>query len=398
MNNEIINNDKNNDKNNDNCKPYKWVKHIIKKQDNGTTYQYVTVGKQDNKTGLYLVSPISDFILHNYSNKTTTMLAQANVIVAFLNFADQKQQSNKIDFLFNLTVQDGLEFLDSLIVNPKTKKTYANTLEKFYLFMEERDVIHISEKQPFFLGKYKNTMQNNNKEVVHNIKPEYLQLFINTAIQETPEISLGVFLQIFGGLRCSEVISLEYKDIAFHSNSTGTQTMTVTLHDKDLRPDLEHGFLSKCKKNRKQQIIPIFGDMLSTLYTKHRDTYKQTDTDAVFIDKNHNAMTASTYSRKFNKLKRAFIKRLSESDDFASKSYALFLQSHRWSTHICRGIFSNQVASVTNNILEIASWRGDTQLGSALTYLQNKESIETDVKNILDKFVTDNFFQDKEDQ
>lgn len=388
MNNEIINNDKNND----NCKPYKWVKHIIKKQDNGTTYQYVTVGKQDNKTGLYLVSPISDFILHNYSNKTTTMLAQANVIVAFLNFADQKQQSNKIDFLFNLTVQDGLEFLDSLIVNPKTKKTYANTLEKFYLFMEERDVISIKEKPPYFKGRYKNTMQNNNKEAIHNIDPVYLPLFINTAIQETPEIAFGIYLQCFGGLRCSEVVSLEYKDIAFQCNSyDGTQTITVSLHDKDLRPDLQYAFAAKCKRNRKQQIISVYGNLLQTLYIKHRDTYKQTDTNAVFIDGNNNPMTAGTYSAKFKRFKNAFIQRLSESDDFNARSYALYLQSHKWSTHICRGIFSNLIASTTNNILEIAAWRGDTQLASALTYLQTKETIENDVKNVLDKFISNNF-------
>ena len=47
----------------------------------------------------------------------------------------------------------------------------------------------------------------------------------------------------------------------------------------------------------------------------------------------------------------------------------------KWSTHIGRGIFSNVIASVSKNILEIAQARGDSQLDSSLTYLSDSDKM-----------------------
>ena len=65
----------------------------------------------------------------------------------------------------------------------------------------------------------------------------------------------------------------------------------------------------------------------------------------------------------------------------------MYLKSYKWKTHICRGIFSNQVAGATNNIGEIALWRGDSSMTSALTYLNNKEEVGKDVEKILDELL-----------
>ena len=45
----------------------------------------------------------------------------------------------------------------------------------------------------------------------------------------------------------------------------------------------------------------------------------------------------------------------------------------------------NPVTNATNDIGEIALWRGDSSMTSALTYLNNKEEVGKDVEKILDE-------------
>ena len=113
--------------------------------------------------------------------------------------------------------------------------------------------------------------------------------------------------------------------------------------------------------------------MLFDLYESHRTSYKRTDTLAIFIDANGKPMTSKTYARKFQKVKKEFIKRLSESEDISTQSYAIYLSTYKWSTHICRGVFSNLIADNSNNVSEIAAWRGDKSLVSSLTYLNDNK-------------------------
>ena len=374
-----------------------WVKHIIKElNDNGTVTQYVVIGKKNLDTGLFLVSPFSDFINTVSNKKTTTQIAYANVIVPFLNYVYancQQKYSHLINntnyMLDNLNVQMGIDFLNSCEVNPKTKVSYAKVLEKFYFFLQEKGFECFEHNNmPLFEGKYENTQQINNKDVLHNLKPEYIPLFINTAIEVTPDIALGVYLGCFGGLRHSEIVSIEYSNISFKCDKDGMQNMIITLADKDLRHDVEYAFISKCKRNRKQEILPVYGNLLTTLYKKHMKLYKKDGIDAVFIDCNGKPMTAQTYANKFAKLKKAFIRKLENSESIDARAYAITLKTFKWKTHICRGVFSNQIANSSNNIGEIALWRGDSNYTSALTYLNNKEDIGKSVVKTLDMLYT----------
>ena len=374
-----------------NEKNYKWIKHIIKhtnttKAGKTIVTQYIVIGKQTLDYNLFLISPLSEFFLFISNNKSTTLISYANVIVPFLNFIDDKNIN-----ITNISIQDGVDFLNSLDVIPKTKQIYAGKLEKFFLFLKDRNIIDFSMKENLFTHKYKNTQEKSNKNVIHNLKLEYLPLFINTAIDIVPEIALGVYLQCFGGLRNSEVVSIEYSNISFQVTNDALETMTITLEDKDLRPDIEYSFISKVKRNRKQDIIPAYGDLLQQLYTNHKIKYKSKTTDALFIDENGKPMTAAVYANRFEKLKKAFIKTLENSSSIEARSYALYLNSYKWKTHICRGIFSNNVASTTNNIGDIALWRGDSSMTSALTYLHNKEQVGKDVEKIVQTITTGNW-------
>lgn len=369
---------------------YKWIKHIFKEPfvcDNGksTTIQTVTICLQDISSGRFLISPFSSFILEEFGcKKTSSQIAAANVVVAFLNYIYFFLEKT----IYCVTPQDAVDFIDAKFVKRNTKDAYANTLTKFFLFLHKSNMIIIPNNIPlekFHITGYMYAPVQRKQDVIHNIKTEYLPLFLQCAKDVAPDIVLGIFIQIFGGLRCSEVVSLEYSDIAISSKDSNIRTMFINLRDKDLRPDLPNAFTAKVKVNRRQEIIPAFGTMLFDLYESHRTSYKRTDTLAIFIDANGKPMTSKTYARKFQKVKKEFIKRLSESEDISTQSYAIYLSTYKWSTHICRGVFSNLIADNSNNVSEIAAWRGDKSLVSSLTYLNDNQVVAEKTLKTLNK-------------
>lgn len=374
-----------------NTKYLKWKKTIYKENitmDNGKnrTIQIVTICLQDINTGVCLVSPVTSFISDLYlTKKTTTQVAVANVVVAFLNY---------VYFILDKTLdtieyQDAIDFLNTRDVNKNTKEGYANILGNFYKYLHKHGYINVVAENinidTLKFDGYNNYTQTQKKDIIHNIKMEYLPLFLQCAKNVAPDIVLGIFFQCFGGLRCSEVVSIEYSNIQISNKDSGVKTMFLGLYDKDLRPDLNTAFVAKVKRNRRQEIIPAFGNMLFNLYEEHKSKYKQKNTLAVFIDKNGNPMTSKTYARKFNKVKKEFIRILSSSEDINAKSYAVYLSSYKWSTHVCRGVFSNLIAENTSNISEIAAWRGDTSLASSLSYLNDNQVVSDKVIKVLDE-------------
>ena len=162
--------------------------------------------------------------------------------------------------------------------------------------------------------------------------------------------------------------------------------LSLKLEDKDLRPDLSSAFIAKVKRNRTQTVLPIFGNKLEEAYETHRKRYRKEDVSAVFIDKNGNPMTVNTYWKRFNHVRREFIKRLYDCPNMETQMYAVFLESYKWSTHIGRGTYSNIVAQNANNIGEIAVMRGDSSLSSSLPYLNDNRSVEKKVQDTFDFF------------
>jgi len=137
-----------------------WVKHIIKTKNDKDITQNVVIGKKHLDTGLFLVSPYSDLPSSIKNKKITTQLAYANVVVPFLN--------------------------------------YAATLEKFYMFLRERGIEFSGYIQgvSLFNGKYEKSKPRGSKDVLHNLKPEYLPLFLNTAIEVN--CSWNIYWQLWG--------------------------------------------------------------------------------------------------------------------------------------------------------------------------------------------------------
>lgn len=376
----------------------KFQKKIIKEvKENGKVIQYITIALYKDNCGpvpVVLPTPFSAFMLEYQSNKSTTKNKVANIIVQFLNYVFYEMK-NPISNIEQLTLQHGIDFLSSLHCCKKSKTEKAAYLSKFYFFCKQNNRIPLVDMtfkitvkpngnevvQNIFNGKYE-VEPKYVPESIHGIKLEYLPMFFETAKNVVPEIYLGILFQFCGGLRVSEVVSVEYTNIR-HTQIDNVKTLMLKLEDKDLRPDLTSAFIAKVKRNRSQIIIPYFSNDVELAYQYYKEHYKVENCNAVFVDANGNAMTEATYRRKFNILKREFIRRLLASDDVAAKQYGFYLSSYKWSTHIGRGTYSNIVAASANNIGDIANLRGDNSLSSALAYLNDNTAVEKKVRNVL---------------
>ena len=221
------------------------------------------------------------------------------------------------------------------------------------------------------------------KEKLHDLDPSIVRLMFDLAIRHTPRIALGLYYQIFGGLRRSEVISLEYSRIHFNPDNH-QHALYVDIGDVDLRPDTRRGFLTQAKRSRKQKVIyvPV---IYNTLYSLNTRLTAKANTDAVFLNSNGKPMTEASYDNYFRKLKDKLIESLRNSEDIETRLYANVLSSSSWATHIGRGIYSNIIATHAETSAQLAVARGDSNQDSALPYLCNTQRIEDQIIDTLEK-------------
>ena len=355
----------------------------------------VSIDIQLKDIGISLPTPFTAFLLEYQSRKTSTVSMVASLIVRFLNYLFFEMEC-PITSISELTFQQGKDFLSDLSCQSGGKTQYAEYLTKFYYFCKNQEMAEIKDfkKRPsstykkntenIFKGKYR-VDPKKAVDTIHEIDAAYLPMLFDTARDIAPDIYLGLFFQFAGGLRASEVVSVEYSNIRF-IREDGVFALSLKLEDKDLRPDLASAFISKVKRNRTQTVLPIFGDGLEKAYETHVKLYRKENVSAVFIDKNGNPMTVNTYWKRFGRVKREFIRRLYECLNMETQIYALFLESYEWSAHIGRGTYSNIVAQNANNIGEIAIMRGDSSLSSSLPYLNDNRSVGKKVQDTFDFF------------
>lgn len=355
--------------------------------------QLVSIDIQIKDLGISIPTPFNAFLLEYQSRKTSTVAMVASQIARFLNYLFIIME-NPITSIDELKFQHGIDFLSRLPCQKGGKAQCSEYLSKFYYFCKQHGIeISDFKEEPNTYPKYtKNVFKGRytveprkTADAIHEIDIAYLPMFFDTAKDIAPDIYLGLFFQFAGGLRASEIVSMEYSGIRLIRDS-GVVALSLKLEDKDLRPDLSSAFISKVKRNRTQVVLPIFGDRLEQAYEEHKKLYRKENISAVFVDKNGNPMTVNTYWKRFNRVKKEFIRRLYECQNMETQMYAVFLESYRWSTHIGRGTYSNIVAQNANSISEIAVMRGDSSLSSSLPYLNDSRSVEKKVQHTFDSF------------
>lgn len=361
----------------------------------------IVIKLQNTLNGKSRIHKLSSFLNDYMNNKPKYVCDIADDIVVFLNYIYFTLNTKELNHISELSFDVGSKFLNeygtsrsSTVVSRMDKN-----LTKFYYYLAKNNILKNITKDDFviivnnrtsikspFEGTYK-TLKKSSPKPLHNMSKELVFMFYSKVLEVSPQIALGVYFQLFGDLRISEVISIEYSDISLKGN-LGSQGLTVQLSPKDLRPDLNSAFIRTAKKTRKQAIISING-LLPKIYHYHIKNFKFQNTNSVFSNNKGLPMTDILYRYYFNKSKRAFIDDLINSPNLTLKSQGLFLNNQKWSTHVFRGIFSNMVAEISDNISEIATWRGDSTFNASLSYLTDNKSMENKLDTLMSEYYTE---------
>lgn len=369
------------------------------------TKEYVLIMLEQEKDGIKrsVIHPVTDYLLKqarkNGGAKVKTQSTKASYIVKFLNYIwVDNGEIYKVKGLGDLTFEQGVEFLNyygTTGVKKSTVKRCEETLKNLYFFLaqegilktittEDFKILYNSKEDsylpnrylesPFYGVEYPSGYEIN--DILHHLPLELVVIFIDTAIQVTPRIALGVYFQMFGGLRLGEVVNVKKTGIRL-KGAFGKYGMVLSLSDQRFRSDLRSITSGGAvKKSRKQAIYPYVGGLLEKIYKSHIENYQVQDgSEALFVNRAGDAMADFTYRYYFTKLKEAFIQRLKDSKEISLMNYAVDLQSKKWSTHLGRGVFSNMIAEVAPNVTMIATARGDSSLESSLVYLSDSQKM-----------------------
>ena len=204
------------------------------------------------------------------------------------------------------------------------------------------------------------------KEV--NFREEDIAMFLKIAEDEFPDILFGVALCMFGGLRAGELSNLRLQDIHLFEDQNQMKANIKKRPELFKNRNLDK---SGVKRPRLQTIFNMNGNLYR--YYKHHLSYRTSKlietgslTEALMLDSEGKAMAGDTYSQRFIQLKKKFLE-YKESVDY---SEYLRLSESKWSTHICRGIFTNLciIRGYARSLEELRNLRGDSSIEASKPY------------------------------
>lgn len=417
---------------------YKVVpRRVLEIEEGKTTTKYVKryfIVEEYTKDNIKIQLPsvLSGYLYEEYrGSRISNSKNAADVICPFLNFVRQRVADyDDDDFirlekegLYGLNLFHAAKYLNYLLftkgISKDTALAYTKQIVDFYNYLNVYNLIgkkhnkigtykikhgkkrgEIVKKNPFKNAPYKvyyNVGKDKKKKKINDMDEAVWQLFLQTSEKFAPDITFGIALQMFGGLRRGEVVNLSLSSVK-NSRQSNISQMNLYIENRmeeyfAYRDDVD---ISKCgvKKTRPQAVVN-FNGALYDYYSKHLE-YRQkilqktnTNTDALFIDKDGLPMSGERYEKRWAKVRREFLKVLSE------KSYDYYTELVAddciWGTHICRGIFSNLCLKygLANTAEELRNWRGDEHIDSSKPYVNQFKlaGIATKALNIMGKVV-----------
>ncbi len=374
----------------------------------------------ENGLKVYLPSSLNKIIYTKYYNKSINSARNVAITICeFLNFVkeivDKEEHEMFIELkekgLYGLNFYHLSYFLNHCIMiknnSLDTIKQKEKRLFEFYDYLIQSGLLDKNVKFEYKMlstpnGKTKvkiSPFENIEYQVMYpskyanktiklkNMEEHLYQLLIELSEKYTPDITFGIALQIMGGLRKGEVVNLLVDDLKF-DKSKNRIDVNIRNRTKELFLD-RNVDISSCgvKKPRNQVVFNIDGNLYE--YLKNHLEYrtivmnnKNTFTKALMIDENGQAMTGTTYEQRFVKLKKKFLQILKEN----SYSSYLSLKNTKWSTHICRGIFTNLCIEkgYAKNIRDLANLRGDRSDESSAAYWDTNR-LGKEINNIMNE-------------
>ncbi|MDZ3952280.1 site-specific integrase [Bacillus thuringiensis] len=368
--------------------------------------QHATIALKNNRTSHPIIHPISAFIFDNWKHKSyNTMKAHAQNLVVFLNFLLLHKKKYNLHSIRDLHLHCGTDFLNQLALKKKARATllsYQRTLTHFFIYLSKQGnpVIPANilthnqsiKKSKFSLSAPLFTdviVPSKKKTIEHNIPHTYILRFLELAFHVANPIALGIYMQIFGGLRIGEVVNLTYADIKT-IGPFGQDGLLLHVQHHQNRTDIKDRAGTNYVKKEREQLVLGFRNWLQELYKSHQTTYKSNSQhNAVFINKHGKPMTGTSYRYYFQKTKDAFLTYLQQSENAHDQIASISLRHTSWSSHIGRGIFTNLIAENAKQPQDIMLLRGDDHLLSSLTYMAQTNRMKENLETYLNKLFID---------
>ncbi|MGE7836874.1 hypothetical protein [Viridibacillus arvi] len=380
------------------------------KMDDSARFEEVYgIGIYNKELDILMPTPLSSYIRLNYSGKSGSLNSQKNAayeLTKFLNFIVEKINNDDPEYtdlandgLSGLQLIHGAEYITNyteLTLNDKSRSTsYVYTIEKylinFYNWLKKNSLIEFesmynaSPFNDFELGTRYPIRDERINIKLSDFGENRIKLalqFVETSLKVAPEISLGICFQLFGGLRIGEVVNLTKDSISkpyYWSNDVGANQFILEVRDRqeilfNHKKNLSH---EQVKRPRNQAIMT--SAILSKVYMNHKKNLKQVEhktlvKEALFISpSSYQPMSGKNYMDKFKKIKEEFLLRLSNTEQV--EDY-LFLTAKPWSTHICRGVFTNILLSCGMERDEVAIARGDKNTNTIIKYVEEMNSLK----------------------
>ncbi|WP_229754444.1 tyrosine-type recombinase/integrase [Priestia megaterium] len=370
--------------------------------NNSIKKQHALIALKNNLTSHPVIHPISDFILSHWKHKSyNTMKVHSQNLAGFLNYLLKHQRKIKVYTLKDLCFHHASDFLNYLTINKKSRSTvlsYRATLTYFYVYLAKKGICahtlsefeSLSSSHGFYKNKYLPPFEgvilpSQSKSYIEHHLPEiYILRLLELASIVSPSIALGVYMQIFGGLRVGEVVNIKRSDVKT-IGPYGVEGLLLNIEKGIFRTDIRDTSGSSYVKKSRDQLILGFREWLKDLYKLHCNNFvKGIESEALFINKNGKPMTGASYRYYFNNLKKAFINYLKSSDNPNDKIASISLSNSKWSTHIGRGIFTNIIAESAQNPQDIALLRGDDNIASSLDYMSNTKRMKKNLESHLE--------------
>ncbi|MED5020890.1 hypothetical protein P9847_26870 [Paenibacillus chibensis] len=375
--------------------------------------QHAVIVIRNPDSGLEKIHDFTAFIFEVWKTKSfNTMRKNAYNLALFLNFVMEKAL---IDNWAKLTFEHASLFLNALGDNTysregwkeeftrkaSTIRNIERTLSHFYKYLADKKLLLYVKESDFnyqrilkddkeifrLLSPFKNVMypvEERMSNSIHDLKVEFLNTFMDVAISEVPLIALGIYFQLFGGLRAGEVVNVSKSSLQL-VGPNGLYGVSITLTKQNFRKKsaIKNPSGGGYVKKPRQQAVFSYGGYLPLLYKRHMKNYGHLHNDALFVLENGQPMNGANYAYYFNKLKKRFLHELSKSEDISTQIYARYLESKKWSTHIGRGMFTNITADMVGSPNELQISRGDSSALSQLSYTINTERLQKKANALL---------------
>jgi integrase len=389
---------------------------LVMADDEGLMHECMFIVLENTCNLKFKVTGYSMYFFKRLGNKRIeTLDYHAKILVLFLNYIFfDNYEKYKMKNINELKIEHGNDFLRDYsrgkIGNENKSKTTVQKAEQvinnFYRFLYKNceGMKFLTSKD--FIVKSSNSLgfsrKNNNKESFENLffveyakrrPPKRLKSMSINLFSEIlqvcniyyPELKLAICLQAFGGLRRGEVCNVTKDKIQYGFLGKEYSWFVIDLTEKTrMREDLVS--VGNIKKRRLQPIHPIFLGIFTKVYNEHLELIKSRKNTygALFLNRHDEAMTDESYEQKFERIIKLVIERLGNRGDFDSSSELNILVAASVNTHILRHFFTQFISKLetTRTPSEIAYWRGDSSLESALTYLRCSPVIDDKIKEI----------------